>query len=141
MTTLKNMVNELIPSLYEERAEAMGRPAWIDLSHSHQCQPLTFDLMTALHNRGVVVRRELHKDDAGNWHYLLAHSDIDSRPSKDDIVTDVNPWQWTDDTKYKGPLHASREEVMDVLHDAGAPAFFIALRSLQTVVKSHQPQK
>ena len=141
MSSLETTITELIPDLYKERAEILGRPAWVDQSHSNQCQPLTFDLMIALQNRGFPVRRELHKDDNGNWHYILAHADSNSIPSDNDMMTDVNPWQWTADMKYKGPLHATREDVMAALERAGAPDYFIALRSLETIVKSHEPQK
>ena len=139
MTELERHIQEITPGLYHAQAEAMGLPVWKDMSHSHQCQPMSFHMMQALTNRGHVLRRELHQDENGNWHYLLAHTKEDADPTEHDLVTDLNPWQYTADAKVSGPLHARRDEIMDRLRLEQAPEFFVALRGLETIVQTHKP--
>lgn len=136
MTNLERDIRDLTPQLYQAQADAMGIPIWTDMSHSHQCQPLSHHMLQALQHRGYELRRELHQDETGNWHYLLAHGD---EPADDELVTDLNPWQYTADSRLTGPLHAPRSEVMARLQQEQAPEFFVALRGLATIVKAHKP--
>jgi hypothetical protein len=88
---------------------------------------------------GLIVRRELHFDENDNWHYLLAHAAIDATPTDDDIISDLNPWQWRDFGG--GILHGSRQDVMETLRTAGAPENVIALRGLHTIRAQHHIYK
>jgi len=134
------IIHELARHAEAEVNEQTGAPYWQDQSSGNQCHQLTHLVATTLKNRGYDVGRELHRDDLENWHYLLRHNAADSVPTNDDLITDLNPWQWAKDlSKGKGLLHGTRAEVMETLYHAGAPDFFIALRSLSTVVKSHEP--
>ena len=141
---LESTIDTLVPQAYEARIAIDGHYPHTDMSHSNQCQLLTFDMMEALHNRGIPARREYHEDDDGRlkvWHYLLAHEDIGAEPTEKDIVTDMNPWQWTDNKSLSGHLFGPRYEVMNRLADAGAPDYFIALRGIQTITKLHVPTR
>lgn len=138
MTNLEKDIQSITPGLYQAQAEALGLPIWKDMSHSHQCQPLSFHMLQALQNRGHVLRRELHQDDGGNWHYLLAHTDEEAQPTDSDLVTDLNPWQYSVESRLTGPLHAPRDEVMARLREEQAPEGFVALRALETIVNAHK---
>ncbi len=138
MKHLEQTIADLTPHLYADRVDAMRLPYGTDMSHSNQCQYLTHDMMQALQHRGLPVQRELHEDEYGNWHYLLAHAGEGVVASDSDIVTDLNPWQWTTDRRHSGPIHTTRGELYEILRDAGAPESFIALRSLETIVTRHQ---
>lgn len=142
MTKLEQTIRELTPHLYEEHREMLRFPLGFDMAHSNQCQHLTFDMMEALQHRDLPVRREYHRDEDGFWHYLLAHPlDIGTPPAESDIVTDLNPWQYTGDYRLAGPIHAPRHELMQVLRQSKAPEWFVALRSLETVIAPHQQHR
>lgn len=99
---------------------------------------LTKGLTVALNNRAIESRREYHRDDEGIWHFVVAHGPVDAAPSHDDIITDLNPWQFMEHAPGNYTyLHASRGEIMDRLEKEGAPDYFIALRSLETIVHAH----
>lgn len=135
------MIRELAQHAGTEVNERIGAPRWQDQSAGNQCHNLTLLVMQALEYRGVETARELHRDSHGNWHYLLRHTAVDKAPTNEDLITDLNPWQWIGDfSKGKGPLHAPRSEVMQTLEESGAPDYFIALRSLTTVAKLHEPR-
>lgn len=135
------MIRELAQHAETEVNERIGAPRWQDQSAGNQCHYLTLFVMQALECRGVEAARELHRDNHGNWHYLLRHTAIDNTPTSEDLITDLNPWQWARNfSKGKGLLHAPRSEVMQILEESGAPDYFIALRSLTTVAKTHEPQ-
>lgn len=135
MTSIEEQVRQYALYAAEELNEAMGLAPGYDQTRGNRCDKLTFGVMQALQSQGLVLRRELHKDDAGNWHYLLAHEVPDATPTNADLISDLNPWQWRD---YGGGiLHAPREEVMARLRDEGAPAHFVALRSIATIAERH----
>lgn len=134
------MIHELAYNAQIEVNKQLGAPHFADQSAGNQCHQMTYIMEAALRNRGHDVARELHRDDSGNWHYLIRHTAPDSLPTDADIITDLNPWQWAKGlSKGKGLLHAPRTEVIDTLREAGAPDFFVALRSLATIVKAHEP--
>jgi len=122
----------------EDLNNALGLPLHYDQSKGNRCDRLTADTMQALQNRGLPVRREFHQDEAGNWHYLLAHTIAEATPHEQDLISDLNPWQWR--SYGGGILHAPRQEVMEILRQRGAPEHFIALRGLETIVMQHDTQ-
>ncbi len=133
------LVQELAHYAQAEVNEQLGAPHFTDQSAGNQCHQMTHIVAAALSNRGHEVGRELHRDDEGNWHYLIRHTAADATPTDADLITDFNPWQWANGlSRGKGLLHAPRAEVMETLHEVGAPDFFIALRSLKTIVKAHE---
>jgi hypothetical protein len=137
-THLDQLVHELAPELYEERRLILGRAKGVsDMSHGNQCQHLSFDMNTALKNRGTIANREYHENGDGNWHYLLAHTFLDEEPSDDDLITDLNPWQGLGNNSRTGLLHGRRAEVMDQMFDAGVPEHLVALRGIATIRKRH----
>ena len=136
MNSLERDIREIAPQLYQAQAEAMGIPAWTDMSRSHQCQPMSHHMMQALQRRDYSVRRELHQDESGNLHNLQAHGD---EPTERELLTDLNPWQYGPETNATGLLHAPRDEVMARLRQERAPEFFVALRGLETIVAAHKP--
>ena len=138
MSPLEVTINELAPLLYEECNRSQGAPLTMDQTRGSNCDFLTLNMLDCLQNRGYELRREYHRDSNSNWHYLLAHSPIDAEPSMNDMVTDLNPWQWSTDRQYSGLLHAPRDKLMQQLSDTGAPEFFIALRGLDTIVMTHK---
>lgn len=134
------LIQELALYAQVEVNEQLGAPHYTDQSAGNQCHQMTYLIEAALRSRGHEVGRELHRDDSGNWHYLLRHTPTESTPTETDLITDLNPWQWAKGlSKGRGLLHAPRHEVMETLRDAGAPDYFIALRSLTTLVKAHEP--
>ena len=133
--------SSLLTDLARHSAEALndelGLPRHYDQTKGNRCDRLTLDVSEALQNRGVHVRRELHMDDEGNWHYVLSHDH--NPPSKTGLITSLNPWQGRE---YGGNiLHAPRDEVMDMLRDGGMSDSFVALHSLETIVKQHDVAK
>lgn len=137
-TMLHETVNGLAMFAAEDLNERMRFPYGTDQTAGNRCDVLTLDVMTALVNRGESVRRELHVDNERRWHYLLAHTAIDEVPS-DDIVSDLNPWQWRGSGGQI--LHGHRGDVMEQLAAAGAPEFFVTLRGLKTISMVHDVRK
>ena len=72
-------------------------------------------------------------DDEENWHYILRHDS--SEPTDADMVSSLNPWQGR--AYGGGILHAPRNEVIDMLRAEGMSESFVALHSLETIVKRH----
>lgn len=140
---MKTMLHETVDGLAvwaaEDLNERLSFPYGTDQTAGNRCDALTLDVMTALVNRGESVRRELHVDDERRWHYLLAHRTIDEVPRDDDIVSDLNPWQWRGSGGQI--LHGHRGDVMEQLVAAGAPDFFVALRGLETISIAHDVRK
>lgn len=108
-------------------------PPSIDLTKSNLCHLLTKYTANLLRNNGLPVLRELHGDSYGNWHFILNHEGPNTAPSDDNLITNLNPWQWGGSGT--GILHGTRGEVMDALSKYGAPNHFIALRGLDTIIK------
>lgn len=135
-----DMLNSFAENASKEVNRQLLLPEWKDQSAGNQCHALTFHVMTALQYADIPVRRELHRDRFDNWHYVLAHTALDAMPTDDDLISDLNPWQWRPERMGSGPIHAPRGELMEILRRSGAPEFFIALRSLETVVKAHEPK-
>ncbi len=135
MTVTQGLMQEFARYASEDLNKNMGLPAGYDQSMGNRCDILTYDVMEAMKHRSVLLRRELHQDEDGNWHYLLANEPRYCEPTDDDLVTDLNPWQWR--TYGGGILHAPRAELMQALNEAGAPDTFVALRSMATITKIH----
>ena len=132
---LRALVLDTTDKIYTASAKEFGLAPGTDVSHSNKCHTLTLDLMNELQRSGYPIRRELHMDAIGNWHYIVAHSEDD--PTDQDIITDMNPWFYSDNDAATGLLHGERTEVMDILRDSGVHAGFIALRSLATIILPH----
>lgn len=138
MTELRRTIDDIVPNLYDSVASDFQYPPGVNLAGSNQCHVLSKGLWLALDARGIRSRRELHQDDEGLWHYVVAHTPLDAQPSEDDIVTDLNPWQFMDRPPlHYTYLHESRQDLMDRLASEGAPDYFVALRGLATVVMPH----
>lgn len=132
----KNLISELTRYSAEQLNGELGLHPSYDQTKGNRCDRLTLDVMTALRNRGMEVRRELHRDGA-NWHYMLSHGH--DEPSETGLVSSLNPWQGR---AYGGDiLHAPRNEVLDILRSEGMSETFVALHSLETIVKTHDEAK
>lgn len=93
----------------------------------------------ALDNRGLECRRELHQTkDRQKWHFVIAHAGINEPPSQEDLVTDVNPWQFMD-KPLTGFLHDERFKVQMALSQAGAEPWYVGLRGIATRTQAHRP--
>jgi hypothetical protein len=91
-----------------------------------------------LRNQGIESRREFHRNTENIWHFVIAHAALDATPSYDDLVTDLNPWQFMNRApEHMSFLHAPRSEVMERLEGYGAPDYYVALRGLDTIVHTH----
>lgn len=129
-------VERLVPEVYDGITQQFGFQRGKNMAGSSQCHILTRGLQIALSHAGHEVSREYHESDDGKiWHYVIAHRKHDRAPSEDDIITDLNPWQYmrgnmSPDHTF---LHGPREEIMDRLRKEGAPDYFVALRSLATI--------
>ena len=131
----KDAVLSLADKVYADSMKEFDYADVTEVTHSTKCHTLTKDLMTSLQNEGFPVRRELHMDEQGRWHYIIAHS-TDSA-SDLDTITDMNPWFSSDIDEHTGLLHGQRLEVMDTLLQKGMQPEFVALRSLSTIVLPH----
>jgi hypothetical protein len=131
----ENTVLSLADKIYADSVKEFGYSNNTDMSHSDKCHTLTQDLMTGLQEMEIPVRRELHVDEYGNWHYIIAHSTENATDF--DTITDMNPWFSTGVTDRSGLLHGQRLEVMDTLLQVGLHPTFVALRSLTTIVIPH----
>lgn len=140
MSEIRRVVDEIVPLLYEGVITDFRMPAGTNLAASNQCHVLTKELFEGLQHRRIQARREFHQlPDEMPWHFVIAHTPLDAEPTEDDIITDLNPWQFMNG---KTPanytyLHAPRGEVMERLQDEGAPEYIVALRGLSTIVHSH----
>jgi hypothetical protein len=139
MTELAVAVQELATVVYAENVVALSMPPHTDLSRGNRCDRLTLDMLAALDTQGFDVRRELHQTPDGLWHYMIAHAAPDAAPSQRDVVTDLNPWQYGN-PKRTGLLHGERTDVQVALAEAGAPAWFVSLRGIATIVTPHTTQ-
>jgi hypothetical protein len=73
----------------------------------------------------------------GIWHFLIAHAGPEAAPSEDDLVSDLNPWQFMPERPVIGALHGPRAAVEKRLQLEGAPDWFISLRGLWTIRELH----
>lgn len=140
MNGLRDLVEELSRHASADLNESLGLSPGYDQTQGNRCDVLTYDVMKALQGRGMPVRRELHMDKAQQyWHYVLAHQPPNIEPAEDDLLSSLNPWQWRD---YGGGiLHMPRDQLMDVLREEGAPEFFVALHSVQTITRAHDDRQ
>lgn len=139
MTSIQHLVEEYARYASEEINQELNLQPGYNQTHGNRCDKLTLGVMQALQVGGFGVRRELHADAGGNWHYLLAHADIDTAPTDTDLISDLNPWQWRG--YGTGILHAPRDEVMNRLQAEGAPTFFVALRSVRSIAQAHDTRR
>jgi hypothetical protein len=139
MTEINRVVGDIVPYLYQAVKDEHRMPLMANMAASNQCHVLTKGLIDALNAREIEARREYHKtpnDDP--WHFVVAHTKYDAEPTEDDIITDLNPWQFKKSVAgHYTYLHAPRGEVIERLQKEGAPDYFIALRGLSTIVHSH----
>lgn len=136
MTSLKTSIEQHVAEVSTGINAMLDLPANYDQTRGNRCDILTRAVMNRVqHIEGVALRRELHQDAEGNWHYILAHEPIDADPDGHDLMSDLNPWQWGGFGH--GIFHMPRDELMVQLQDVGAPKHFIALRSIDTVTKAH----
>ncbi len=133
-TAVEQCAREVTEGLNQER----NLPLNYDQTKGNLCHLLTYYAFGRLTRIGLVLRRELHIDDAANWHYLLVHDSPEIAPTDTDIVSDLNPWQWRD--YGSGILHGPRHEVINTLRENGAPENVVALRGLRTISNPHHMQ-
>jgi hypothetical protein len=132
------IAGELIPTVYSDSIQEFGLHSSTDMSRSDKCHTMTLDLLGHLQAGGMHIRRELHQTPTGLWHYVLAHAAVDAEPSKEDIITDLNPWNYDPGgAAFTGYLQGPRYKVEVSLRMAGAPEEHIALRGLSTLVAAH----
>ena len=138
MKDRSSVVEEIIPGMYENIAQTQGYPMGYNLAGSNQCHVLSKGLYLALKTRNLESRREYHRLDDDTWHYVVAHTPEDAVPTEDDIITDLNPWQYLGQRAGNlSYLHGTRQEVMDILRAHEAPDYIVSLRGLATVAKAH----
>lgn len=138
MSLVSACVRELVPMVNADTIEKLGLHPHTDMSRSNQCGKLTLTLYGALVPRNLACRRELHllPEYPDNYHYLIAHAPAEEPSSDRDIVTDLNPWQFAGNNR-SGHLHDERHIVQEILTDAGAPDWFVAMRGVSSVVETH----
>ena len=108
----------------------------IDLSQSDRCHALTLDMWRIMDTAGVPARREFYYRD-GHLHFNIVHASPDALPSENDVITNLNPWQWTPDLVRTGYLHGPRHEVIQALRVAGVDEKYIALQRAETAILPH----
>ena len=136
-SSVEAIVSEIVPFIYEDTRERLSLPPHTDVSRSNHCHSLTRSLHEALVSRDLEARRELHHTPDGFWHYVIAHAPRDAEPSETDIITDLNPWQFSGGKQRSGYLHTERSSVQEVLAAAEAPEWFISLRGIETIIEAH----
>jgi hypothetical protein len=114
----------------------VGGPA-LDMSSSNLCSFLTTNFQALMTETGLTTRRELHMTRNGVWHFVVAHANPDASPSEDDLISDLNPWQFMPERPVIGALHGTRAAVEKRLQLEGAPDWFISLRGLSTIRELH----
>ncbi|MDQ5958201.1 MAG: hypothetical protein QG562_19, partial [Patescibacteria group bacterium] len=75
-------LHELVVSHAHNVAEALNAernlPQGYDQTRGNLCHLLTYYVFERLKTEGLVARRELHMDNIGGWHFLIAHSDANA---------------------------------------------------------------
>lgn len=136
MTEPRFLVESHFAEVSQGLNESLGLNHAYDQTKGNRCDLLTQAVMQRMANLDrIVLRRELHQNDTGDWHYMLAHEPIDTEPTNNDLMSDLNPWQWSE--RGRGILHMPRGELMEFLTSQGAPEHFVALRAVETIVKAH----
>jgi hypothetical protein len=135
---LHPILNELVPVIYDVTREQLQLPQATNMAASNQCNNLTLNLYQALDGRNIPARRESHFVPGREplWHYVINHS-VETLPSEEDLITDLNPWQFDGKHGHRSFLHAERGEVKEILRQEGAPEWFISLRGLATIKDVH----
>lgn len=135
---LHPLLNELVPVIYDVTRGQLAMPAGINMAETNQCHYLTLNLYHALEGRSLPARRESHfiNQEEPLWHYVIAH-EMGSIPTDEDIITDLNPWQFDAKNSHRTFLHGERGAVQEVLRHSGAPEWFISLRGLATIADTH----
>jgi hypothetical protein len=130
-------VSMLVPAIYESVAsqEPHGVGLYNDMSHGNKCHLLTTLLLGELRARHLPCKRELHETPDG-WHFIIVHELPGEEPSLNDLVTDLNPWQYGPPNK-TGHLFGPRQYVGSVLAAAGVPYPARRLRSMETITILH----
>ena len=128
-------VETIVPDLYAEVAQSHGG---FNMAGSNRCDLLTKNLYDALTSQDFEVRREFHKQGEP-WHYVIAHTPLQGEPTDEDIITDLNPWQYlgTQIPLTKTYLHGARGEIMEILRKEAIPEHLVALRGLATIRRAH----
>lgn len=138
MTEIRQIVADIVPGMYDSIAHDFHYPLGTNLAGSNQCHVLSKGLWIALNNRGIETRRERHEAENGDWHYLIAHAPVDAEPSDEDVITDLNPWQFMPSPPLNlGHLHGTRAEVTGTIEQHGASNHVQSLRLLRTLVLAH----
>ncbi|MBC7512233.1 hypothetical protein H7142_01055 [Candidatus Saccharibacteria bacterium] len=138
MTEIRQIVADIVPGMYDSIAADFHYPPGTNLAGSNQCHVLSKGLWIALKNRGIETRRERHEAENGDWHYLIAHAPVDAEPSDEDVITDLNPWQFMDRPPLNlGYLHGTRDKVTDIMESHGASQHARSLRLLSTLSIAH----
>ena len=132
---LSRNIRELAPLVYASVHEKVGIPTVTDMSHSNRCDLLTHEMQQALTSLGFTVCRELHQTSSGLWHVVLRHRHPDVALGETDMITDLNPWQFTQNNRYSGYLHGARDDIIKTLVHSGAPESVVSLRSITTVTR------
>ncbi len=136
MSNIHQVVNEIVPAMYQDVGQLY--PLGYNLASSNQCHVLSKGLWLALRQRDIEARREYHEAPNGDWHYFIAHTPLDAEPQEDDIITDLNPWQFkSGSAPFNQFLHGPRQQVIAELEQAGASSHVRSLRALSTVALSH----
>jgi hypothetical protein len=134
---VSEVVRSVVPMVYDGVKDELQIHPYTDMSRSNVCHHLTLGLLGVLNRRHLPARREEHIDDDARWHYLIAHTSAQQEATPNDIITDLNPWQFDGTVPRRGYLHGERQEVQDVLATAGAPDWFISLRGVATIKRAH----
>ena len=136
MTNIHKVVNEIVPAMYQDFGQ--DYPLNYNFASSNKCQPLSKALWLALRQRDIQARREYHEAPNGDWHYLIAHASLDAEPHDDDIITDLNPWQFKNGSApFNQFLHGPRQQVIAELEQGGASEHVRSLRALSTIAIAH----
>ncbi len=137
MTELSPQFRNYAAAAQEDVNMILERPTGTDQSAGSRCDVLTRSFQLRAKANGILLRRELHRNEDGEWHYLIVHDDPESSPTEEDVITDLNPWQFSRGRIQEGPLHGPRHEVIDMLRTRGAWDRVLALRGLSTIVMPH----
>ena len=112
-----------------------------DISHYPEFNArLTFSLMEILRARHIIVRREFHVDqESAASCFILADQigEVPADPSDEDVITHVTPWGFEGADRLTGYLRGRRDEVAQLLQEAKAPEYAIALVGLETIMRPY----
>lgn len=133
------LLQDIIPPMYADVANSQAIPTGVNMAQSNLCHLLTSSLFGALDARLLTARREYHEHNpTDTWHFLIAHEPVSATPSADDLITDLNPWQFAHYPIGRTYLHGTRGEVQEILRKAEAPEWFVCLRGIETIKQAHR---